>query len=244
VSEPWHLGMMLAFDLETTGVDVENDRIVTACTALIDGSGKTPMQVREWLAWPGVDIPEAAVKVHGVTTEHAREHGLPAAQVTGEVVEAVLAAAGMGIPVVAYNAAYDLTLLDRECGRWEAGQLIWDLAAAKVLVIDPLVLDKALDRYRKGSRQLPAAAQHYGVTAGKAHSAAGDAVTAARVAWKIAVTHPHIARMGASQLMTFQRAAQAEQARSLRAHLEREGKDASGVIEAWPWRAQTAGAAV
>lgn len=246
MSEPWHLGTMLAFDLETTGTDVENDRIVTACTAWIDGSGKATPRVREWLAWPEIEIPPDVAKIHGVTTEHAREHGLPAAQVAGEVAEALLDAAGLGIPVVAYNAAYDLTLLDRECGRWELGQFAWDLDAAKVLVIDPLVLDKALDRYRKGPRKLGDVAQHYGVKAGEAHNAVGDAVTAARVAWKIAVKWPHVAKMGATQLMTFQKAARREQQASLAEHLRKQGKDdeAAKVDTAWPWRSLTAGAAV
>ncbi len=242
MSEPWHLGMMCAFDLETTGTDVENDRIVTACVAWVDGSGKKAPQVRNWLAWPGIDIPQKATDVHGITTEHAHEHGLPAFQVADEVAAAVGQAAGSGVPIVAFNASYDLTLLDREVARYELGSFTWGLEAAKALVIDPLVLDKALDRYRKGSRKLGDVAAHYGVKAEGAHSADGDALAAARVAWKIASRYPHIAKMGRAQLMTFQRAAQAEQARSLRAHLEREGKDASGVVEAWPWRPQTAGA--
>lgn len=82
MSEPWHLGMMCAFDLETTGVDVETDRIVTACVAWLDGSGKAAPRVRTWLAWPGIEIPEKVTEIHGVTTEHAREHGLDAALVT------------------------------------------------------------------------------------------------------------------------------------------------------------------
>lgn len=242
MSEPWHLGMMLGFDLETTGVDVEHDRIVTACCAWLDGAGKSAPRVKEWLAWPEVEIPDAAAAVHGVTTAHAREHGFPAAQVIGEVAETILGAVGSGIPVVGFNLPYDLTLLDREYARWDLGAFGWDLDAAGPLVIDSHVLDKALDRYRKGKRNLGLVAQHYGVTAGKAHDAAGDAVTAARVAWKIARKWPHVGRMGPSQLMAFQKAAQAEQARSLRAHLESEGKDASGVHEAWPWRPLPAGA--
>lgn len=241
----WHLGAMCAFDLESTGVDVEADRIVTACVATLDGSGKSAPEVRNWLAWPGIEIPEAATKVHGITTAEAHEHGLPAEQVTGEVCDALLEAAAAGVPVIAFNAAYDLTLLDREAVRYQVASLTWDLEAADVLVIDPLVLDKALDRYRKGSRKLGDTAAHYGVRAEGAHSADGDAVAAARVAWKIAVKYPHIGRMGASQLMVFQKAAAAEQARSFADYLRRQGKgaEADAVSGAWPWRPLAAGAA-
>ena len=41
------------FDLETTGIDVENDRIVTAFVGLIDGEG-TIERGTDWLADPGV----------------------------------------------------------------------------------------------------------------------------------------------------------------------------------------------
>lgn len=245
MSEPWHLGMMCALDLETTGTDVENDRIVTACVAVLDGSGKLAPQAQNWLAWPGTEIPEAASAVHGITTEHAREHGLPAAQVADEAAAAVGKAAGAGIPVIAFNAAFDLTLLDREVSRYDLGTFTWDLEAAEVLVVDPLVLDKALDRYRKGKRRLGDVAAHYGVKAEGAHSADGDATAAARVAWKIAATYPHIARMDAAQLMAFQKAAAADQARSFADYLRRQGKDAEAeaVDGSWPWRALTAGQA-
>jgi DNA polymerase-3 subunit epsilon len=236
--------MMCALDLESTGVDVENDRIVTACVAWLDGSGKAAPRVRTWLAWPGIEIPEKVTEIHGITTEHAREHGLDAALVTAEVAAAIGEAAGAGIPVIAFNAAFDLTMLDREVTRYDLGNFTWDLEAARVLVADPLVLDKALDRYRTGPRKLADVAAHYGVKAEGAHSADGDAVAAARVAWKIAAKYRHIGQMGRSQLMTFQKAAAAEQARSYAEHLRKQGDDAKAALVngAWPWRALTAGA--
>jgi DNA polymerase-3 subunit epsilon len=188
--------------------------------------------------------PRGGGEVHGITTEHARTHGLPAAQAAGEVAEVLLDAAASGIPLVVYNAPYDLTLLDRECDRHGIGPFALHLDQAKVLVIDPLVLDKALDRFRKGSRKLGDVAAHYGVTAGEAHNAAGDALTAARVAWKIAVTYPMVAAMTWTELHAFQSAKYAEQARSFADYLRRQGKDAEAakVDTAWPWRPVAAGA--
>ena len=77
------------FDLETTGVDVVGDRIVTAHVGLLDASG-TVLTARDWLADPGVVIPEGATAVHGITTEYAREHGRPAGLVVSEVVGALV----------------------------------------------------------------------------------------------------------------------------------------------------------
>lgn len=52
---PWTNGPWLAFDLETTGVDVTADRIVTATLLHIEGSH---IDAHNWLVNPGIDIPE------------------------------------------------------------------------------------------------------------------------------------------------------------------------------------------
>lgn len=168
------------FDLETTGVDVAGDRIVTAHVGLIDADGRV-IRAQGWLADPGVTIPDAAAAVHGVTTAHARAHGGAASRVAREVVEALRALFDDGIPVVAFNAPFDFTLLRHEALRHGVAPL-----EAPAPVIDPLVLDKALDKYRRGKRTLTAVAEHYGVTLEGAHEAAADAVAAGRVAQAIA----------------------------------------------------------
>jgi DNA polymerase-3 subunit epsilon len=118
--------------------------------------------------------------VHGVTTEHAREHGKPAVFVVGATLEALRAYTAQW-PLVIFNAPFDLTVLDREARRHGLEPL--DLAGVRV--IDPLVCDKHLHRYRKGSRKLDAQAEHYGAKLDGAHTAAYDAVCACRVAWCI-----------------------------------------------------------
>ena len=228
--------MMVAFDLESTGTSVENDRIVTACLAYVDGAGKMPPETREWLAWPGMDIPAEATNVHGITTAHAKEHGRNAAEVVRELARELAGSAAGGVPVVGFNLAYDLTLLDRETRRHELDPLIPELESAKVLVVDPFVIDKAIDPYRKGKRTLGAVAEHYGVKAGEAHNAAGDAITAARVAWRIASLHPEIAQMSPTELHAFQVKARKQQAMSLRDYLRRTGKGDAEVDGSWPWR--------
>jgi DNA polymerase-3 subunit epsilon len=225
--------MLAAFDLETTGTDTESDRLVTACIAWVDGSGQEAPEVREWLAWPETDIPQAATDVHGITTAHAREHGLPAAQVAGEVADALVESAARGVAIVAFNASFDLTLLDRETRRHGLDPLAEGLAEAKALVVDPFVLDKALDPYRKGSRKLVDVAAHYRVRQEGAHTASGDAIAAARIAWKIAVLNPHIARMTATELHAYQVQAKQRQAASFADYLRRQGKP-EAVDGSWP----------
>ncbi|MEU5974373.1 3'-5' exonuclease [Streptomyces sp. NPDC047315] len=178
----WHTGRLCGFDLETTGVDVETDRIVTAC--VVQCGGKHPTQSATWLADPGIEIPEGAAAVHGITTERARAEGRPAAEVVEQVVAALAQAVRDGVPLVIMNAAFDLTMLDREARR-HGVQPLTEIAGDQLRVVDPSVLDRQYDRYRKGSRTLEALCAHYKVALDGAHSADADAIAACRVAWRL-----------------------------------------------------------
>jgi DNA polymerase-3 subunit epsilon len=178
---------MLLGDAESTGVDPHRDRIVTFC--LIEGGpGHKPL-AHNWLIATDVDISEGAAKVHGITTEHARTHGRPAATAIREIADHILSATGTGIPFIAYNAPFDLTMLWAETRR-HCPDLSEPLARVAP-VIDPFVLDKWVDRYRKGSRKLIDTARHYGInlTEDDAHGAEADARAAGNVAWAIANRH-------------------------------------------------------
>lgn len=177
----WLPAKALAFDLETSGINVFDDRIVTACAAIVAADGRLVFQ-RDWLLDPGVDIPAGATEVHGITTEHAREHGIDAASGVKEIANAIRYAVRSNIPIVAFNAAYDLSLLNAECVRHGLGALT-DFCDAPIRpVIDPFCIDKAVDKYRKGKRQLSAVCEHYAVALDNAHNAAADALGAFAVA--------------------------------------------------------------
>ena len=175
---------LAVFDLETTGLDLQEARIVTACAVEIDEHGQVVGENLEWLADPVIEIPQAASNVHGVTTEIARANGRPAKEVVAELIETLNGFFSRGIPVVAYNAPYDFTIL-----HFEALRHGLDPIAEPKPVIDPLVLDKFVDTYRSGKRTLEAAARTYGVSLNDAHNATADAVAAGRVAQAIATKY-------------------------------------------------------
>lgn len=195
---PEWLKVVGVFDLETTGVDVTSDRIVTAHVGLLDASGRV-IRARDWLADPGVQIPQGATDIHGITTEHARAHGRPAAEVVAEVSNALHALLTAGIPVVAYNAAFDFSLLAHESARYGLEPL-----RDPSPVIDPLVIDKRYDRYRRGKRTLAVVAAHYAVPLDGAHEAAADAVAAGRVAQALAQRYAAWLPATATELHTRQ----------------------------------------
>lgn len=167
-----HIGV---FDLETTGLDVTSSRVVTAFIGLLNESGEV-IDSRYWVADPGIDIPEMAARVHGYTTERARAEGEPADKVVFEIVSRLKEIFSTGIPVVAYNASYDFSLLHHDALRNSVEPL-----SLPRPIIDPLVIDKKVDTFRKGSRTLQAACDVYGVSLDDAHDSSADAIAAGRV---------------------------------------------------------------
>lgn len=179
MNNPW-FETLAVFDLETTGIDVETSRIVSAHVGVIDAAGEL-VERRDWIADPGIEIPAGASAVHGITTDRARAEGRPAPEVVGEIVAAIGDVFGRGLALTVYNASYDLTLLNREARRHGLTPLVGPRP-----IIDPFVLDKVVDKYRKGKRTLEAAALVYGVDLADAHDAGADAVAAGRVAQALA----------------------------------------------------------
>ncbi|MFE0030136.1 3'-5' exonuclease [[Kitasatospora] papulosa] len=229
----WISGPLLAFDLETTGTDVEIDRIVTAAVVRLEADGSVSAELT-WLLDPGVAIPEQASAIHGISTERAREHGLPAAAAIEEITRAVADGLRSGTPLVVMNARYDLSLLDRECRRYGVDSVSERLGDAPSPVIDPLVIDKHVDKYRKGKRALHALCAHYGVRLDDAHDARADAVAAARVVRRMAEKHRPVGAMPLEELHGLQVRAAAEQSQSLQAYLRRTADPAAVVEPAWP----------
>ena len=227
MSTPWHetLGV---FDLETTGVDVESCRIVTAHVGVINASGAA-IESTAWIADPGVEIPAGAAAVHGITTEVAQRTGRPAGQVVAEIVDALRKLSARGIPITIYNAPYDLTLLNREAIRHGIEPL-----SEPFPIIDPLVIDKFVDKYRKGKRTLTAAAEHYGVDLTDAHDAGADAVAAGRVAQALAAQYPAQLSLDPGDLHTKQASWFAEQSASFQDYMRRTRDPSFTASTEWP----------
>ncbi|MDK4268160.1 3'-5' exonuclease [Corynebacterium accolens] len=213
---------MLAFDLETTSANPKDARIVTSALVRIDGRD---VQKVEHLADPGIEIPQAATDVHGITTEKAQAEGRPHEEVLKDTVDAIKAAWDDGLTLIVYNAPFDLTVLRSLTGDF----------TVTGPVFDPYVIDRVSDKWRKGKRTLGAVCEHYGVELGNAHEATADALAAARVAWKQVRQHyPNLAQMDENELMEFQAVKWYEDRVAFKKYLEGKGRDASDVSTAWP----------
>lgn len=238
----WYEGPLAAFDTETTGVDVETDRIVSAAVVVQDAPGARPRVVR-WLVNPGVPVPEAATAVHGLTEEHLQRNGRWPAPVMFEIAQELTEHASVHRPLVVMNAPFDLTLLDRELRRHRASSLDRWFESEPLLVLDPRVLDKHLDRYRKGRRTLTDLCAHYGVTLDGAHDAGADALAALEVVRALGRRFTaRLERLSPGELHTLQSSWHAAQARGLQAWFARSGSDES-VSTDWPLRPELPAAA-
>ncbi|MFD5775098.1 3'-5' exonuclease [Streptomyces fungicidicus] len=231
----WHRELLIGFDLETTGTDPREARIVTG--AVIEVRAGEPLGRREWLADPGVPIPEDAVAVHGISGERAAAEGRPADQVADAIAGVLTAYWQTGVPVVAYNAAFDLTLLSAELRRYGLPSLSDRLGGIEPApVIDPYTIDRAVDRYRRGKRNLEAVCAEYGVVLDSAHDATADALAAARLACAIAGRHPKVAALAPAELHRRQIEWYAAWAADFQDFLRRKG-DATALVDgAWPLR--------
>ncbi|MDH6579183.1 exonuclease domain-containing protein [Kitasatospora sp. MAP5-34] len=231
----WWKEPLVGFDLETTGTDPAESRIVTA--ALVDTLGGHLELVTNWLIDPGVPIPAEAAAIHGITDDQVRAKGRKPAEAVEEIAEALCARLAAGRPVVAFNAPFDLSLLDAELRRYGLPDLAERLGGSVGPVVDALVIDRSVDKYRKGSRTLQHVCTVYGVELADAHEAGSDALAAVRVAVALGERYPaQVGDLTPDELHGRQAGWYRDWAEGLQSWL-RKGKDAEAVVDQrWPIR--------
>ncbi|MCF2706883.1 DNA polymerase III subunit epsilon [Arcanobacterium haemolyticum] len=200
----WTALPMIGFDTETTGIRPEQDRLVTCSLVTVSNEG---VSKRYWLADPGVPIPEQASAVHGITTEKAQAEGRPITEVLQEISDVLVAHMQAGNPVVAFNAQYDFTLLEAELRRHGLATMSQRLGSWPRPVVDPYLLDRSVDRYRKGKRRLEDLCAFYKVEGGDFHNAEADVLATLRLLGAMLRAHRELA--GESLERIQERAAQA-----------------------------------
>jgi len=231
----WAQQTMYGFDTETSGVDVFNDRIVTATVVkIIDGQ---EVDKRTWLINPGVPIPEGATRIHGITNEHAQQHGIEPPLAIADIADIVTGVLRSGLPLVAFNAAYDLSILEAECRRHG----IPGLHNVPLLsVVDPMVLGKGMDhivakKFVKGRKYtLPDLCDLYKVPFTESHDATADATGAVLLAAAIAKKESYLAQQGPAALHQLQKTWRREMCHSLRSYFDKNGIEHDGVDGSWP----------
>lgn len=235
----WHTGEMLGFDTETTGVDFATDHILSASLVHIV-PGRPAYSNTDWIN-PGVPIPAAATRIHGITDESIQLNGGDPASKLGAIAAVLHAVLSEhDVPLVGQNIAFDLTMLDTNCRRHGVPTVSERLSGHSQLwpVVDTLVLDKKLHRYRKGTgaRRLGSLCKVYNVPEVRAHDSAADALVALQIAWRMGTLYPRLGSLPLADLHALQVQWKLEQDAEFTAYRRRENNPVSDADGQWPIR--------
>ncbi len=222
-STPLKDSYLLGFDTETTGVG-PTDAIVSASLVLRDPStGFDGDRRQDWVIDPHRTISPAASAVNGFTNEYLREHGQDPRQALEQIATVVALAQNRNIPLLAYNAPFDVRMLQHDLDHWHLPGLGARINGLDLLVVDPLVIDRAISP-RHGKRTLTAASEFYHVAPhGDFHDAAIDTTAALDLVSPMCDTSREIADLPVSKVMDWQRAAHKKWADSFNEWLARKG---------------------
>lgn len=154
----WAQGPLLGFDLETTGTDPRLDMPVSFSFVLHCGGVK---YADGGIINPEVEIPDAAMAVHGISNERAIGEGRGLKEVIAEIADTLVSGSKEHTPVVGMNVSFDLKMIDSLLRKF-FGESLSDRGFTGP-VLDVLVIDRFYDKYRKGGRKLIDLCGHYGV---------------------------------------------------------------------------------
>ncbi len=201
--DPATAASLLAFDLETTGVDPFTDLPVSYALVLqhpgSEGTGPD-VSVDSGLIDPGVPIPPASSEVHHITD--AMVVGAPGLRESAEAIASKLVEAwAAGTAIVGMNVSYDLTMLEAVLARLDLPTL-QQRCPGLGPVYDVLVLDRTFDRFRKGKRKLTDLCRVYGVDLDDdaAHDAAVDCIATLAVLDQMVERYPEVAALQGDQV--------------------------------------------
>lgn len=157
--------IMIAFDTETTGLDAENDEIVSASIVREDNG----IIATEWLLKTSIESTDEALSKHGITFEKTQKEGEDYVESIEDIASRLLDADY----VVTANGVFDMTMLQGSLDRFSDKE--WDMSSVKM--VDIMVIDKFIDKYRKGPRKLENLRDRYGVSFdGDLHDATSDSI--------------------------------------------------------------------
>lgn len=102
---------LLFFDVETTGVSKERDRVVQIAWIVANSRGES-LEEKSYILKPeNFYIPPAAADIHGISQEIALKKGVARGAVFREYVEAAASSSG----IVAHNIDFDVGFIQAEC---------------------------------------------------------------------------------------------------------------------------------
>jgi DNA polymerase-3 subunit epsilon len=132
------------------------------------------------------------------------------------------------IPIVIFNAPFDSTMSLAEFNRY---RILMKYTPEELFsrVIDPLVIDKACDKYRKGSRKLTDTAALYGYDLTNAHNSTADVEATLYITRQLGKFFKP--EMDIYTLQEFQKDAKMEQSTSFQAYLRKKTDEEGNLVD-------------
>jgi DNA polymerase-3 subunit epsilon len=159
---------LITFDIESTGTDPATDRIISLA-ALKQRPGETRESLYTWLVNPGIPIPPASTKIHGITDEDVKD--MPLISEFAEEIHGVFS----GADLCGYSIrGFDVCCLWEElyrCG------LKLDLTGVRIIDTKEIF-------HRKERRDLKAAVRKY---CNREHNGAHEAMADAVASWDVLI---------------------------------------------------------
>ncbi len=168
LNQPWASARFVSFDLETTGTDTENDRIIEIGVAVFEGG----TVVDRWaqLVDPEVPLPEIITEVTGIKPEE-----LVGQPKLADVADQVLSYVGTDL-LLAYNHGFDTNMLRSNLQR--IGRSV-DLPVC--LDPFPFCWENLREKQLTRNAQLATVCEYLQIPLDAAHRADHDAEAAGRV---------------------------------------------------------------
>ena len=215
----------LGFDLETTGVDTETDRIVTASTVYRQVGKSDEEGTNMCLFNPGVTIPSGATSIHGITTKMAVQHGADPEEELPFFHNLIKGAWSRGVPLVGCNITFDLSMFAAELRRYDLPEF-----EVKGPILDIMVLHR-MAGYKKATLALMT--EHYGVKNTTAHDSTSDVIATLDVLQTMIAQSAYLQQSNLRDLYMQQQVSHRIWARNMQQFFNRIGKK-DQVNDEWP----------
>lgn len=228
----WVDGPMVGFDTETTGVDYNRDLILSSSIVNIPRTG--PVQIATEYLDHKLQDPVGGHQIHKMDAAFLAEHGDDPGATLEAICEILAIMVDHETPLVGMNIVFDLTMLDRNCRRFDVQPLTSRITP---FCVDALVLDKGCHPYRKGKRNLQTLATKVYMVPwndDEAHTSAGDALAAARVAWRIGRVYPALGALSVPQVHELQMEWKKAQDESFARYKQDRNEPVDGLDGHWP----------
>lgn len=182
LDDMWSYGKLVGFDLETTGLDIKS--AIPVSYAFCTFKERNLVDKIDQIVNPGIAIPIEATRIHGITTDRAVANGVELKTAIGYIYNQILDLAASNVPLVGMNLTYDLTIVELLSRKLLGTGL--QMGSWTGPVIDVLIMDRFLDKYRSGSRNLASLCNHYEIHNSAPHQAFFDAKVTCEITFKMA----------------------------------------------------------